>query len=124
MPRRQRSTAANPHQTAQSHLPAVQASRIRKDPPTRTAGGAFKDVAAQAAGVAAGSAVGHALGAGLIGLFRGGPQNAIKHSDLVEDGPCSFEMKQFLKCTEENADLNVCKDFNDAVRSCHRRYNL
>ncbi|XP_017101156.2 coiled-coil-helix-coiled-coil-helix domain-containing protein 10, mitochondrial [Drosophila bipectinata] len=119
MPRRNKSTSAKAHSA--SHLPVAQPSN--KDSVVRSTGGAFKDVAAHAAGVAAGSAVGHAVGAGIIGLFHG-PKSQVKHSDLVQEGPCAFEMKQFLKCTEENADLNVCKEFNDAVRNCHHHYNL
>ncbi|XP_016996491.2 coiled-coil-helix-coiled-coil-helix domain-containing protein 10, mitochondrial [Drosophila takahashii] len=114
MPRRQRSASAKP--STISHLPVVL-------PTTRSSEMIFKDVAAHAAGVAAGSAVGHAIGAGITGLFRGRGQQP-HHSDLVEEGPCAKEMKQFLKCTEENDDLNVCKEFNDAVRRCHRHYNI
>ncbi|KAI8045722.1 coiled-coil-helix-coiled-coil-helix domain-containing protein 10, mitochondrial [Drosophila gunungcola] len=114
MPRRQRNASAKPKAT--SYLPA-------ELPSTRTSETLFKDVAARAAGVAAGSAVGHAVGAGITGLFRGrGDQQ--RHSDVVEDGPCASEMKKFLKCTEESDDLNVCKEFNDAVRRCHRHYNI
>ncbi|EDX15077.1 coiled-coil-helix-coiled-coil-helix domain-containing protein 10, mitochondrial [Drosophila simulans] len=83
----------------------------------------FKEAAAHAAGVAAGSAVGHAIGSGITGLLRRGDQQP-RHSDLVEEGPCAKEMKQFLKCIEENYDLSVCKEFNDAVRRCHRQNNI
>ncbi|XP_037731615.1 coiled-coil-helix-coiled-coil-helix domain-containing protein 10, mitochondrial [Drosophila subpulchrella] len=114
MPRRQRSASAKP--SSMCNLPVVL-------PTTRSSEMILRDVAAQAAGVAAGSAVGHAIGAGITGLFRGRGQQP-HHSDLVEEGPCAREMKQFLKCTEENRDLNVCKVFRDAVRRCHRLYNI
>ncbi|XP_020811352.1 coiled-coil-helix-coiled-coil-helix domain-containing protein 10, mitochondrial [Drosophila serrata] len=85
----------------------------------------FNEVATRSAGVAAGSTVGHVIGAGLTGFFRGnGHGNNSLHSDLVEDGPCAAEMRQFLKCIEENDDLNMCKEFNDAVRQCHKSYNI
>lgn len=104
----------------------------------------FKDMATTAAGVAAGSAVGHAVGAGLTGMFQGRGQTApakeqsqqegslgasasqsVPKPQLVEDGPCAFELRQFLKCTEDNSsDLSVCKEFNEAMQQCRRRYNV
>ncbi|XP_016996490.2 coiled-coil-helix-coiled-coil-helix domain-containing protein 10, mitochondrial [Drosophila takahashii] len=101
----------------------------------------FKDMATTAAGVAAGSAVGHAVGAGLTGMFQGKakeqPQqegaaaapaassSSHHNPQLVEDGPCAFELRQFLKCTEENgSDLSICKEFNEAMQQCRRRYNV
>ncbi|XP_017039387.1 coiled-coil-helix-coiled-coil-helix domain-containing protein 10, mitochondrial [Drosophila ficusphila] len=114
MPRRPRSasTKSSTEGCSQAALPTIRSSKVP-----------FQDVAAHAAGVAAGSAVGHAIGAGITGLFkgRGDPH---RHSELVEEGPCAKEMRQFLKCTEENQDLNVCREFNDAVRRCHRQYNI
>ncbi|XP_002099460.3 coiled-coil-helix-coiled-coil-helix domain-containing protein 10, mitochondrial [Drosophila yakuba] len=104
-----------------------------------TAGERFKDMATTAAGVAAGSAVGHAVGAGLTGMFQGRGQAAAPAKEqsqqeaapsaarpqLVEDGPCAFELRQFLKCTEDNSgDLSACREFNEAMQQCRRRYNV
>ncbi|XP_017065672.1 coiled-coil-helix-coiled-coil-helix domain-containing protein 10, mitochondrial [Drosophila eugracilis] len=114
MPRRQRSASAKPSTT--NRLPVML-------PSTRSSEMIFKDVAAHAAGVAAGSVVGHAIGTGITGLFRGRGQQP-HHSDLVEEGPCATEMKQFLKCLEDKDDLNACKEFNDAMRRCHRQHNI
>ncbi|KAH8306193.1 hypothetical protein KR018_003668 [Drosophila ironensis] len=121
MPRTNRISPARTPPAANSNLPAVQTAP--KKSIARSTGGAIKEMAAQMAGMAAGSAVGHAVGSGIVGLFRD-PKDTVKHSTLVPEGPCAFEMKQFLKCTEENADLSVCKEFNDAVRNCHKQYNL
>lgn len=116
----------------------------------RSTGEVFKDMATTAAGVAAGSAVGHAVGAGITGMFSGRGQAAPAQQEqqqqqpkqqeeesgvknlqqshrghqLVEDGPCAFELRQFLKCTEENNDISVCKEFNEAMQQCRRRYNV
>ncbi|KAH8355568.1 hypothetical protein KR200_005822 [Drosophila serrata] len=117
----------------------------------RSTGDMFKDMATTAAGVAAGSAVGHAVGAGITGMFSGRGQTApaqeeeqqkqqpsqqkeesgarnlqqqYRSHQLVEDGPCAFELRQFLKCTEENNDISVCKEFNEAMQQCRRRYNV
>ncbi|KAH8308199.1 hypothetical protein KR059_008058 [Drosophila kikkawai] len=114
----------------------------------RSTGDMFKDMATTAAGVAAGSAVGHAVGAGVTGMFSGRGQSGTAQQEqqqapqqqqesevkniqqpyrshqLVEDGPCAFELRQFLKCTEENNDISVCKEFNEAMQQCRRRYNV
>ncbi|XP_017020918.1 coiled-coil-helix-coiled-coil-helix domain-containing protein 2 [Drosophila kikkawai] len=122
MPRRNNSSYGKNGNWSNLPVPVVQP--VQKES-LRSSGKVFKDVAAHAAGVAAGSAVGHAIGAGITGLFRGhGNGNNARHSDLVEEGPCASEMKQFLKCTEESEDLNLCKEFNDAVRRCHKHYNI
>ncbi|XP_039493096.1 coiled-coil-helix-coiled-coil-helix domain-containing protein 10, mitochondrial [Drosophila santomea] len=114
MPRRQRSASVRPSCTNYSSPVLFTAKSTEM---------VFKDAAAHAVGVAAGSAVGHAIGSGITGLFRRRGQQP-HHSDLVEEGPCAKEMRQFLKCTEENDDLSVCKEFKDAVRRCHREYNI
>ncbi|XP_043654997.1 coiled-coil-helix-coiled-coil-helix domain-containing protein 10, mitochondrial [Drosophila teissieri] len=129
-PKKESLPAAAP---AASAAPATEA----KGP---TAGERFKDMATTAAGVAAGSAVGHAVGAGLTGMFQGRGQAAAPAKEqpqqegspgtparpqLVEDGPCAFELRQFLKCTEENSgDLSACREFNEAMQQCRRRYNV
>jgi len=114
MPRKQRSASVKAGST--NYMPAVV-------PTVTNSEMVFKEAAAHAVGVAAGSVVGHAIGSGITGLFRRRDQQP-HHSDLVEEGPCAKEMKQFLKCTEDNDDLSVCKEFNDAVRRCHRQYNI
>ncbi|TDG52303.1 hypothetical protein AWZ03_001133 [Drosophila navojoa] len=124
------------------NLPAVQPKKAETKPAPapaaapssgRSTGDVMKDMAATAAGVAVGSAVGHAVGAGITGAFSGGGKAAAaaeqpaaeqkRPSELVEEGPCAFEIRQFLKCSEENTDLNVCHDFNEAMKRCRQRYN-
>ncbi|XP_017065671.1 coiled-coil-helix-coiled-coil-helix domain-containing protein 2 [Drosophila eugracilis] len=128
-------------------LPAAAPAAPAAEAKGPTTGERFKDMATTAAGVAAGSAVGHAVGAGLTGMFQGRGQSAPAKEEtrqeesvgaaasaasvashktqLVEDGPCAFELRQFLKCTEENSnDISVCKDFNEAMQQCRRRYNV
>lgn len=136
--------------SSSSNLPAVQPKQETKPAPVpepaaaastgRSAGDVMKDMAATAAGVAVGSAVGHAVGAGITGAFSGGGRGASEPapqpaaaaqpvgekqcSELDENGPCALEIRQFLKCTEENSDLSVCQCFNDALKKCRQRYNL
>ncbi|EDW16285.1 coiled-coil-helix-coiled-coil-helix domain-containing protein 10, mitochondrial [Drosophila mojavensis] len=128
------------------NLPAVQPNKAETKPTPapapapaaapssgRSTGDVMKDMAATAAGVAVGSAVGHAVGAGITGAFSGSGKATVaaeqpaaeqqRQSELVEEGPCAFEIRQFLKCSEENTDLNVCRDFNEAMKRCRQRYN-
>ncbi|EDW39215.1 GL13971 [Drosophila persimilis] len=146
-PRKQESTpvatpAATPATTPATTPAAAAASAPEAATKGRGPGSMFKDMATTAAGVAAGSAVGHAVGAGITGLFGGGrgssvpasqqgeqaappvPVQAQRSGEFVEDGPCAYELRQFLKCTEENSDLSVCQGFNEAMKDCRRRYNI
>ncbi|XP_017039386.1 coiled-coil-helix-coiled-coil-helix domain-containing protein 10, mitochondrial [Drosophila ficusphila] len=146
--------AAKPSRGSSKDLPAVQQpkeSHPATAPPAASTtpaaeakgpstGERFKDMATTAAGVAAGSAVGHAVGAGLTGMFQGRGQTAAPQEktqqpqegssaprplQLVEDGPCAFELRQFLKCTEQHGkDLSACQEFNEAMQQCRRRYNV
>ncbi|BFF92335.1 coiled-coil-helix-coiled-coil-helix domain-containing protein 10 mitochondrial-like [Drosophila madeirensis] len=133
-PRKQQSTPA----------PATKAAATAAEvaPKESGKGSLFKDMAATAAGVAAGSAVGHVVGAGITSLFGGGGGNSVpanqpaeqaappvavqaqRTSELVDDAPCAYELRQFLKCTEENSDLTACQGFNEAMKECRRRYNI
>ncbi|XP_041447520.1 coiled-coil-helix-coiled-coil-helix domain-containing protein 10, mitochondrial-like [Drosophila obscura] len=135
-PRKEESTPAPTPAAAAATAPAAEAASK-----ARGTGNMFKDMATTAAGVAAGSAVGHAVGAGITGLFGGRAKSAAANhqgdqaaapvtvqaqgtSELVEDAPCTYELRQFLKCTEENSDLTVCQGFNEAMKECRRRYNI
>ncbi|XP_034662203.1 coiled-coil-helix-coiled-coil-helix domain-containing protein 10, mitochondrial-like [Drosophila subobscura] len=135
-PPKQQSTPA-PATKAAATAPAAEVA-----PKESGKGSLFKDMAATAAGVAAGSAVGHVVGAGITSLFGGGGGNSVpaiqpaeqaappvavqaqRTSELVDDAPCAYELRQFLKCTEENSDLTACQGFNEAMKECRRRYNI
>ena len=38
------------------------------------------------------------------------------------NGPCQFELKQFLECSQSQYDLSLCQGFNEALRECRVRY--
>lgn len=40
----------------------------------------------------------------------GAPQQA--------QGPCSWEVSQFLQCAQNQHDLSLCDGFNEALRQC------
>nr|CAI5842913.1 unnamed protein product [Callosobruchus analis]CAI5856117.1 unnamed protein product [Callosobruchus analis] len=42
-----------------------------------------------------------------------------QHSD--ENGPCAWEIKQFLQCASQQSDLTLCDGFNEALRQCKIR---
>lgn len=85
-------------------------------------------MAATAGGVAIGSAVGHTIGHAMTGLFSGGseapvaetaPQAAAQSAPAAPAaGACSWEVRQFLECAQNQSDLSLCEGFNEALRQC------
>ncbi|XP_037938399.1 coiled-coil-helix-coiled-coil-helix domain-containing protein 2 [Teleopsis dalmanni] len=102
----------------------------------------FQQMAATAGGVAVGSAVGHVVGAGLTGMFSGsgdkevaapapaaaGPAHQQYYANGAQpnepQGPCSFEIKQFLQCAQGQSDLTLCEGFNEALRQCKVQHHM
>lgn len=97
-------------------------------------GGMLANIATTAAGVAIGSAAGHAI----TGMFSGSgssdaPQAQAQapvaqqeqHSmypgqqqQQQQNGPCAWEMKQFIQCAQQQSDFTLCEGFNEALRQC------
>uniref|UniRef100_A0A8D2B770 Coiled-coil-helix-coiled-coil-helix domain-containing protein 2 n=1 Tax=Sciurus vulgaris TaxID=55149 RepID=A0A8D2B770_SCIVU len=83
-----------------------------------------------AAGVAVGSAVGHTLGHAITGGFSGGsavepskpdityqePQGTQPAQQQQLGGPCFYEIKQFLECAQNQADVKLCEGFNEVLK--------
>lgn len=82
---------------------------------------------------------GHTVGHALTGMFSGGSdskevaqaapaqqpayqQQAAPQQDA--NGPCAWEVKQFLQCAENQTDITLCQGFNEAMRQCKTRYNV
>ncbi|XP_073833473.1 coiled-coil-helix-coiled-coil-helix domain containing 2 [Musca autumnalis] len=102
----------------------------------------FQQMAATAGGVAVGSAVGHAVGHGLTSLFSGsGDKEAAAPAPAAAapaqqqyyggaaqpnepQGPCSWEIKQFLQCAQGQSDLTLCEGFNEALRQCKAQHHI
>lgn len=143
MPRRGRSPspqhrASVPARTAPTppapvHAPAASPMVVQQQQPSM-----FKQMAATAAGVAAGSAVGHVIGHGMTNMLSGGGGNEVAAAPAPAaaasqgyapqqqepSGPCAFEIKQFLKCAQDQADLSLCSGFNEAIRQCKENNHL
>lgn len=88
-------------------------------------------MAATAGGVAIGSAVGHTIGHAMTGLFSGGSEAAAPVAAAEPQaapgqgapaapaaGACSWEVRQFLECAQNQSDLSLCEGFNEALRQC------
>lgn len=41
-----------------------------------------------------------------------------------QNGPCSWEIKQFLQCAENQTDISLCSGFNEALRQCKTQNNM
>merc|ERR1711874_448404 len=94
--------------------------------------------AATAGGVAVGSAVGHVAGSAITGMFSGGSSPApapaapapapLAPAPLAPatgpsepTGPCAWEIKQFLQCSQAQYDITLCEGFNEALKECKQR---
>lgn len=54
------------------------------------------------------------------------PQQGYQQPAQQQDGngPCAWEIKQFLQCAENQTDITLCQGFNEAMRQCKTRYNV
>ncbi|KAJ8798729.1 hypothetical protein J1605_016532 [Eschrichtius robustus] len=81
--------------------------------------------------MAVGSAVGHTLGHAITGGFGGGSNAEPSRPDITyqepqgtqlaqqqQNGPCSFEVKQFLECAQNQGDLKLCEGFSEVLKQC------
>ena len=77
---------------------------------------------------------GHAVSGALFGGHGGGSEQpayqqdtaAAPHQDYNQpmggqqqhQGPCQFEMQQFVECAQNQRDITLCQGFNEALRQC------
>ncbi|XP_039753113.1 coiled-coil-helix-coiled-coil-helix domain-containing protein 10, mitochondrial-like [Pararge aegeria] len=136
MPRRGRSASPPPAPQRRAAPPPPQRSSVPAHAPPSTPAMAsaqpqqpsmFGQMAATAGGVAVGSAVGHVAGSALTGLFSGGsssepaqqqqaqPAQATYNQGQQPQGPCAWEIKQFIECAQQQHDLSLCEGFNEAL---------
>lgn len=40
-----------------------------------------------------------------------------------QNGPCGWEIKQFLECASTQSDLTLCQGFNEAMQQCKLRFS-
>merc|ERR1712083_1168239 len=97
--------------------------------------GLMAQMAATAGGVAVGSAVGHVAGSAITGMFSGGSSSAPAPAPAPAapaplapaagpsepTGPCAWEIKQFLQCSQTQYDITNCEAFNEALKECKQR---
>uniref|UniRef100_A0A0P5E4H1 Coiled-coil-helix-coiled-coil-helix domain-containing protein 2, mitochondrial n=1 Tax=Daphnia magna TaxID=35525 RepID=A0A0P5E4H1_9CRUS len=118
-----------PAHAPQSHAPAPM-QQMPQQPSM------FAQMAATAGGVAVGSAIGHVAGHALTGMFSGGSSSEAAAAQPAQQqaaapqygaaqpqeptGPCAWEIKQFLACSQNQSDLTLCEGFNEALRQCRQ----
>ncbi|NWR23754.1 CHCH2 protein, partial [Emberiza fucata] len=125
-----------PPRRAASPAPAPRASVPAAAPPSAVASpaprqpGLMAQMASTAAGVAVGSAVGHTIGHAITGGFSGGGSSEAARPDVtyqepqgaqaaqLQQGPCQYEMKQFLECAQKQTDLKLCEGFSEVLKQC------
>ncbi|XP_075956970.1 coiled-coil-helix-coiled-coil-helix domain-containing protein 2 [Anarhichas minor] len=110
--------------------------------------GMFAQMATTATGVAVGSAVGHTLGHAMTGGFGGGnsepakpdvtyqeqqqpmyqeqpqsmyqqqPQSMYQQQPPQGQQACSYELKQFIECAQNQSDYKLCEGFSEVLKQC------
>ena len=77
---------------------------------------------------------GHAVSGALFGGHGGGSEQpayqqdtaAAPHQDYNQpmggqrqhQGPCQFELQEFVECAQNQRDISLCQGFNEALRQC------
>lgn len=51
-------------------------------------------------------------------------QPAYQQQQPQENGPCAWEIKQFLQCAENQTDITLCQGFNEALRQCKTQHHM
>jgi hypothetical protein len=87
-------------------------------------------MAVTAGGVAVGSAVGSVVGHAVTGMMGGSsstssapatttaaPTTAAPTTTEIT-GPCAAEIKDFIRCAQNQSDLSLCQGFNEALKEC------
>lgn len=93
-------------------------------------------MATTAGGVAIGSVVGHAITGMMSGdkheaqpaqaaapaapqpLYGNQPQQS------QTDGPCGWQMKQFMECAQSQQDISLCQGYQANWKDCKAQYNI
>uniref|UniRef100_A0A3Q2W1T8 Coiled-coil-helix-coiled-coil-helix domain containing 2 n=1 Tax=Haplochromis burtoni TaxID=8153 RepID=A0A3Q2W1T8_HAPBU len=87
--------------------------------------GMFAQMASTAAGVAVGSAVGHTIGHAMTGGFSGGHSEPARpdYAGPLQRGACSYELRQFVECAQNQSDLKLCEGFSEVLKQCSRCFS-
>lgn len=97
-------------------------------------------MATTAGGVAIGSVVGHAI----TGMMSGGDKHEAQPAQAAQpqaaapqplygnqqpqqsqmDGPCGWQMKQFMECAQNQQDISLCQGYQANWKDCKAQYNI
>ena len=50
------------------------------------------------------------------------PATPYGYQSHQQQGPCQFEMSQFIECTQGQSDISLCQGFNEALRQCRMNH--
>jgi hypothetical protein len=89
-------------------------------------------MAVTAGGVAVGSAVGSVVGHAVTGMMGGSSSTSSAPATTTTaaapttptststeiTGPCAAEIKDFIRCAQNQSDLSLCQGFNEALKEC------
>lgn len=118
-----------------SSVPAARPATSVAQPAAPQQPGLLGQMASTAAGVAIGSTVGHAVSGALFGGHGSGAEQPTYQQDAAAavpyqgynqptslqgqgQGPCHFELQQFVECAQNQRDITLCQGFNEALRQC------
>ena len=87
---------------------------------------------------AGGVAIGSVVGSAVTGMMSGGsssapapqaaapaaPAQSAPAQQQEKPEPCSFEIKQFIQCAENQSDLNLCEGFKETMKECKQRSQM
>jgi len=92
----------------------------------------------QGAAMGAGAAVGSSMVHGAMNMMSGSSddksaapaqQHQVQYVQQAPaqtqfSGPCASQMQDFISCTQQNSDMNMCSAFNDIYQNCKRENGL
>ena len=86
---------------------------------------------------AGGVAIGSVVGSAVTGMMSGGsssapaapaaptaPAQAPAQQQQSISGPCALEIKDFIRCAENQSDLSLCQGFNQVMKDCKHRTGI
>merc|ERR1712172_346336 len=124
----------NPPAAAHPPAPVPAAAPAALAPAAPAQPSMMQQMAVTAGGVSVGSVVGQVAGSAISGMFGGSsapaPAPAVTAAPAPlapaaapsePTGPCAWEIKQFLQCSQTQYDITNCEAFNEALKECKQR---
>lgn len=55
---------------------------------------------------------------------KGGESSKHQHYDVQQQGPCQYELQQFVECAQSQGDVTLCQGFSEVLKQCKIANNL